>query len=107
MSVEGSVTPSRSPIFEARHADRYARQELIRRYEELAECRLVVMISPIVTESVTLFEELIYDADPSEDLHLLQEATAKSQSVSSVRRSRGANNSLLSCQTKPKVLQRF
>ena len=71
MSVEGSVTPSRSPIFEARHADRYARQELIRRYEELAECRLVVMISPIVTESVTLFEELIYDADPSEDLHLL------------------------------------
>ena len=71
MTIEGFNAHARSPIFEARQADRYARQELIRQYEELAKCRLVVMISPIVTESVTLFEELIYDADPSEDLHLL------------------------------------
>ncbi len=62
---------TRSPIFHAQQADRYARQELIRQYEEQFNCRLVVMISPIVAESVTLFEELIYDASPDEDLQLL------------------------------------
>ncbi len=69
---EGIVSKqSRSPIFQAQQADRYARQELIRQYEQKFSCRLVVMISPIVAESVTLFEELIYDAIPSEPLHLL------------------------------------
>ncbi len=29
------------------------------------------MIDPIINRGVTLFEELIYDADPKEDLHLL------------------------------------
>ena len=71
MSVESVAEHTRSPIFQAQNADRYARQELIRQYEEIAKCRLVVMISPIVAESVTLFEELIYDADPTEDMHLL------------------------------------
>ena len=71
MSAEHHTVSLRSPIFHAQQSDRYARQELIRQYEERFDCRLVVMISPIVAESVTLFEELIYDADPDEDLQLL------------------------------------
>lgn len=71
MTTEQPPVSSRSPIFHAQHADRYARQELIRQYQELFNCRLVVMISPIVSESVTLFEELVFDAVPTENLHLL------------------------------------
>ena len=66
-----SAIPSQSPIYHAQHADQYARQELIRQYEEAYSCRLVVMIDHIFDPGVTMFEELIYDASPDEDLHLL------------------------------------
>ena len=68
---DASSIPPQSPIYHARRADQYARQELIRQYEEEHSCRLVVMVDAIAQPSVTMFEELIYDADPNVDLHLL------------------------------------
>ena len=63
--------PSQSPLYHAQHSDRYARQELFRRYEELTNARLVAVVDIIGPWSVTYFEDLVYDACPSEDLHLL------------------------------------
>lgn len=63
--------PPQTPLFHAQHADRYARQDLIRQYERRFGCRLIVMVDVIFPESVTYFEELIADANPDEDLHLL------------------------------------
>ena len=75
MPMEGPdglpAMPAQSPIYHAQRAEQYARQELIRQYEAKYSCRLVVMIAPIFDTGVTLFEELIYDADPREDLHIL------------------------------------
>ncbi len=63
--------PGQSPLFYAEHGARYERQRLIRRYEECFDCRLVVVVDVIFAASITYFEELIYDADPSQDLHML------------------------------------
>ena len=63
--------PVQTPLFHAQHADRYARQTLIRTYQDQFNCRLIVMVAPIFPYSVTLFEELIHDADPTQDLHLV------------------------------------
>ncbi len=63
--------PPQSPLFHAQHSDRYARQGLIRAYEQRFNCRLIVMVDVIFPESVTYFEELLFDADPEQDLHLL------------------------------------
>jgi hypothetical protein len=63
--------PKQSPLFHAQHSERYARQELIKTYEAQFGCRLIVFIDVIFPDSVTPFEELIFDADPQEDLHLL------------------------------------
>lgn len=63
--------PRQTPLFHAQHSERYARQELIQRYEQQLGCRLIVMIDVIFPESVTLLEELLVAADPSQDLHLL------------------------------------
>ncbi|HLJ59091.1 MAG TPA: serine dehydrogenase [bacterium] len=63
--------PSQSPLYHAQNAPRYDRQSLIRTYQEKCGCRLIVMADNILPYSVTLFEELVYDADPKEDLHLL------------------------------------
>ena len=60
-----------SPLYEAHNALRYERQALIRRYQEAHRCRLVVVADILVPNSVTLFEETIHDADPSEDLHVM------------------------------------
>lgn len=68
---EGFELPTQTPLFHALHSDRYERQELIRLYEQHYNCRLVVMIDLIFPNGVTLFEELVNDADPDEDLHLL------------------------------------
>ena len=62
---------TRSPLYEAHHAPRYERQELIRRYQCAYQCRLVVVADVIFSESVTLFEETLYDADPTRDLHVM------------------------------------
>lgn len=63
--------PPQSPLFRAQHSERYDRQDLIRAYESRVGCRLVVLIDVLFPETITLFEELIIDADPTEDLHLL------------------------------------
>ena len=66
-----SELPPQSPFYHAVNAGRYDRQGAIRAYEQKFGCCLIVMIDPIFTHSVTLFEDLIYDADPAADLHLL------------------------------------
>ena len=74
MSAAGSRSysePPQSPLFHAENSGRYERQAIIQAYQQIEECRLVVLIDAIFGYSVTLFEELIYDADPSVDLHLL------------------------------------
>ena len=68
-SSEG--VPSRTPLFEAQHADRYSRQELIRAYQDRFDCRLVVLIDQLMPYSIPLFEETLFDADSNRDLHVL------------------------------------
>lgn len=63
--------PVQTPLFHAQHAERYARQELIRLYEDRFDCSLIVMIDAIFPESVTFFEELVCRCDPERDLHLI------------------------------------
>jgi len=62
---------AKSPLFGAEHAARYERQSLIREYEELHTCRLIVMRDAIFPDGVTYLEELLFDADPAEDLHMM------------------------------------
>ena len=62
---------ARNPLFEAQNASLYERQALIANYEQLAGCRLVVMIGEIYGNGVTFLEDMIHDANPGEDLHLL------------------------------------
>lgn len=72
--TEGAQAPkagARTHLFSAQHADRYDRQTLIRRYQDLTGSRLIVMIDQVFSHSVTLLEELITGADPSQELHLL------------------------------------
>lgn len=63
--------PGQSPLYHAEQAARYDRQGLISAYQETFKCRLVVMIDAIFGDSITYFEELVYDASPKQDLHLL------------------------------------
>lgn len=63
--------PGQSPLYHAEHSARYERQDLIKTYEEKFNCRLVAMVDAIFGAGITFFEELIYDASPDEDLHLL------------------------------------
>lgn len=83
--------PKQSPLFHAEHAQRYDRQSLIHSYEEEFDCRLVVMIDQIFGDSITMFEELIYSADPKEDLHLLLN-TPGGDGETAVRIVRGAQS---------------
>jgi hypothetical protein len=69
--VTSSPSQSRSPLYEAQNAQRYERQQLIRDYETRHSCRLVVLIDALFADSVTYFEDLLYDADPAADLHVL------------------------------------
>ncbi len=61
----------RTPLFESLQADRYARQEMIKAYQKTYDCRLVVIIDELRPASVTLFEETLVGADPSQDLHVM------------------------------------
>lgn len=63
--------PDVTPLYGAGHSSRYERQGLIGDYESQHNCRFVVMVDAIFPDSITYFEELIHDADPSQDLHLL------------------------------------
>lgn len=69
-----SDRPPQTPLFHAQHAERYARQALIREYQEKFDCRLIVVIDAIFTPSVTFLEELIAGASPDQDLHLILES---------------------------------
>lgn len=62
---------SRSPLYEAAHAGRYERQQLIRDYQDEYKCRLVVVRDVIFPHSVPFLEETLFDADPEQDLHLM------------------------------------
>lgn len=71
---DGLVAPvvvKRTPLFAAQHADRYARQNLIKRYKDLTGANLIVMIDAIFARNMTFLEELLFDADPEMPLHLL------------------------------------
>ena len=66
-----SSSSNRSPLYEAYNAPRYDRQEIIRNYQEDYSCRLITMIDVIFPDSITLLEETLHDADPSQDLHIM------------------------------------
>lgn len=68
---DAGQTPSPSPLYHAQNSARYERQRFIADYEQKYDCRLIVVVDVILYPSVTLFEELLYDADPAQDLHLL------------------------------------
>lgn len=68
---EPPAPSTRSPLFEAQQAPRYARQQLICEYQEANACRLVVMKDYIFPHSITPFEDTLFDANPDEDLHLI------------------------------------
>ena len=61
----------RTPLYQSQNAQRYERQDRIREYEQRYSCRLIVLIDAIFLPSVTLFEELVFDANREQDLHLL------------------------------------
>jgi hypothetical protein len=83
------VHPSQSPLYHAENAQRYERQALIRAYEGAHNCRLVVVFDMLFSYGVNLFEELVYDADPDQDLHLLL-ATPGGDGETAVRLARSA-----------------
>jgi len=60
-----------TPLYHAQNEQRYQRQALIREYEAAHSCRLVIMNAVILPWSMTVFEELLFGADPQKDLHLL------------------------------------
>lgn len=66
-----SDATARTPLYSAQHAERYARQRLIREYEELTGAKLIVMIDAVFAESVTYLEELLREAERESALHLL------------------------------------
>lgn len=67
----GIVHPAQSPLYHAENAQRYERQALISTYERTYNCRLVVLFDMLFPFSMNLFEELVYDADPGQDMHLM------------------------------------
>ena len=75
MTSPSHRTPSReeslAPLLQASQAATQERQNLIGEYEDEFNCRMIVCIDAIFPPSVTVFEDLIYDANPEQDLHLL------------------------------------
>ena len=67
----GAELPDQTPLYHAEQADRYERQRMIAAYQNEFDCRLAIVVDAIFPYGITLFEELIYDADPGMDLHLL------------------------------------
>lgn len=71
MTDIGQAPLSRTPLFAAQHSERYARQDLIRRYQELTDANLIVMIDQIFPDNMTYLEELLHPLDSSKPLHLI------------------------------------
>ena len=62
---------SLAPLLQASQAATQERQSLIGEYEDKFNCRLIVYIDAIFPPSVTVFQDLMYDANAEQDLHLL------------------------------------
>ena len=62
---------SLAPLLQASQAATQERQSLIVEYEDKFNCRLIVYIDAIFPPSVTVFQDLMYDANAEQDLHLL------------------------------------
>lgn len=71
MTESGPTPVTRTPLFIAQHSERYARQDLVRRYQDLTGANLVVMIDQIFPDNMTYLEELLHPLDASKPLHLL------------------------------------
>lgn len=69
--MSDQIPITRTPLWEAQHAQRYARQEAIRAYESRYGCRLVVIVDWLLPPSVTLFEELLCTVGAEDELHIL------------------------------------
>jgi len=63
--------PIRTPLFQAQHSERYARQALLTEYERLTGASLIVVIDQIFPENLTYLEELLFDCDAARPLHVL------------------------------------
>ena len=70
-SCESAPTPIQSPFFRALQADRYERQEHIRRYEDTADRSLIVFCGPIVPDLITPFADAVLDAANDKPLDLM------------------------------------
>ena len=79
--------PSQSPLYHAKHVNRYQRQDLIRAYEARIGVRLIVVIDIIDSDIVTNLEEHLFGIDPGCDLHLLLRSPGGSaeQAIRAVR----------------------
>lgn len=71
MTDPGHAPVTRTPLFTAQHSERYARQDLVRRYQELTGANLIVMIDQIFPDNMTYLEELLHPLDSATPLHLL------------------------------------
>lgn len=71
VGLEGLDLPTQSPLFYAEHSARYERQSMIQQYEARYDCKLIVVIDIIFGDNIPLLEELLFDADPDRDLHML------------------------------------
>lgn len=69
--TETSPTITRTPLFVAQHSERYARQDLVRRYQDLTGANLIVMIDQIFHDNMTYLEELLHPLDSSKPLHMI------------------------------------
>lgn len=71
MGDSGYSSPSQSPLYHAVNANRYDRQRIIAEYQDRFYCKLAVMNDVIFDHSVILFEEMIYDGNSTNDLHII------------------------------------
>jgi hypothetical protein len=62
---------SYTPLFEAQNSARYDRQTLIKNYQDVHDCNLIVVSDFLFAYGVTYFEELLSGIDPARDLHVL------------------------------------
>lgn len=68
---EAPTPVTRTPLFTAQHSERYARQDLVRRYQELTGANLIVMIDQIFPDNMTYLEELLHPLERSKPLHVI------------------------------------
>lgn len=69
--LQTSSGVTRTPLFQAQHSERYARQRLIVDYENRTGANLIVMLDQIFPPNMTFLEELIFDCDKTKPLHVL------------------------------------